>query len=137
MARCFNCTTMELKSPSICPMLGHWSVLIVPSWNWNYDSFNFDDLAVYCFNCTIMEFKYKRTKLKDNKAMQCFNCTIMELKGPISERINNGVRVLIVPYWNWNSRHTEGEGAIKRFNCTSVELKYVMTLRQSKIKSLF
>ena len=55
-------------------------VLIVLLWNWNVSCIIAKVGFPVSFNCTIVEFKYKRTKLKDNKAMQCFNCTIMELK---------------------------------------------------------
>ena len=59
------------------PLLGQ--VLIVPLWNWNYDS-----------------------SLDISEVTACFNRTFMELKYDHDFSLHTLVKVLIVPLWNWN-----------------------------------
>ena len=75
-------------------------VLIVPLWNWNYDSEESQNKGAR-FNCTFMELKYD--SMKPGAAFYI---------------------VLIVPLWNWNWRTSDGRHANACFNCTFMELKW-------------
>ena len=74
------------------------------------------------FNRTFMELKSRKI---DNarKANICFNRTFMELKWRRHYEGADGVKVLIVPLWNWNTKRSEEYSSVRRFNRTFMELK--------------
>ena len=108
----------------------------------------YQELSRICFNCTFMELKLDvATSLHFTPSG--FNCTFMELKykkgnyrAPpegglivplwnwnfdIRECVPSDHFVLIVPLWNWNRCSSYRVIGDKCFNCTFMELKFVIS----------
>ena len=76
-------------------------VLIVPLWNWNVTISDVEATAT-SLNRTFMELK-RELRIFNLSLAACLNRTFMELKLIGSVLDADGVMVLIVPLWNWNS----------------------------------